>query len=131
MREAELKKRIRVIFSRITRGVTFCNPVGIAFTGDLIKQNNDIFTIKGRKITYGLGRGTPDLIGIRPVIITPEMVGKKMGQFVGIETKNPNWKFRNTEHEKEQLKHIELINNLGGLAGFVKTEDDLSDLLSK
>lgn len=37
--------------------------------------------------------GVPDHLACAPVVITPEMVGKTYGMFVGIEAKKPKGKF--------------------------------------
>ena len=39
------------------------------------------------KVHYGLKKGSADWIGVMPLTIRPEHVGKKIGVFVSIETK--------------------------------------------
>ena len=79
---------------------------------------------RGVPVRYGLANTSKqvnkalksgDLIGIRPVVITPDMVGKVVGQFISRECKRPGWKFNpNDERDVAQRNWAELINSLGG-----------------
>ena len=66
-----------------------------------------------------------DLIGIRPVLITKEHIGATIGQFISREVKAANWTYKNTEHERAQLRWIEVITGLGGDACFTNKEGSL------
>lgn len=89
----------------------------------------------GRQIRFGLGNDSAkinkhskssDLIGITPTLITKEMVGKVIGQFTAIEAKRGDWCYTGKAREVAQLNFILLVASLGGLATFLRSEEDLT-----
>lgn len=66
-----------------------------------------------------------DLIGIRRVVITQEMVGAVFGQFLAREIKRPGWRYRATEEEVAQLRFLTLVLSMGGDAAFATGEGTL------
>ncbi|MGN0262698.1 MAG: VRR-NUC domain-containing protein [Eggerthellaceae bacterium] len=65
-------------------------------------------------VSNGMGRhGIPDLIACYPTTITQDMVGQKIGVFVGIEAKAPG-KLKNVS--ELQKRNIAEINEAGGVA---------------
>lgn len=123
MNEEAVKNRVRLEAANI--GIRLWrNNVGAMHTDD------------GRFIRFGLANDSKavneliksgDLIGIKPVMITVEMIGKTIGQFISREVKRSNWRYAGTPREQAQLRWIELINSLGGDACFVNTEGTLSN----
>ena len=88
----------------------------------------------GRMIRYGLCNDSAalnkrikssDLVGIRPVTITPDMVGHTIGQFIAREIKKPSWYYTGTDREKAQLAFGELVISLGGDFAFANSEGTL------
>ena len=89
------------------------------------------YTPEGSFIRYGLANDSSgvnkqiksaDLIGIRPVKITQEMVGWTIGQFLSREVKAVGWRYTGTEREQAQLAWAELIMSMGGDACFAVGE---------
>jgi len=85
------------------------------------------YTQSGQFMRYGLANDSAalniaiksaDLIGIRPVLITQQHLGKTIGQFLSREVKHAGWRYTGTNRERAQLAWAELINSLGGDACF-------------
>jgi len=67
-----------------------------------------------------------DLIGWRRVVITPDMVGRCIAQFVSVECKASDWKPGDSTPQREaQERWAELVNSEGGYAVFVNDPDKL------
>jgi len=91
-----------------------------AWVGKVIyKDNQTVMLANARMIQAGLCKGGSDIIGIRPTVITQDMVGKTVGVFIADEVKTS--KGRAT---KEQLRFIEAVNNAGGIAGIARSVED-------
>lgn len=101
-----------------------------ALKGCILWRNNVgcLIDKNGRPVRYGLNNiskkandeyKSSDLIGIKKVTITQDMVGKTIGVFMAREVKRQGWKYKGTEAEKAQKRFIDLVNELGGDACFV------------
>lgn len=83
----------------------------------------------GRLVKYGLGSeadlSSSDYIGIRPVLITPDMVGQVLGVFTAVEMKAEGFKFnKNDKHLLNQKFFIDIVKQYGGFAGFASSVED-------
>lgn len=85
----------------------------------LFRNNSGAFrTDDGRMVRFGLGNvskqwnavfASPDLVGWRPRIITPDMIGATIGQACMREMKHEGWKFNpNDAHEAAQFNFLKL-----------------------
>lgn len=112
--EADVQSRVRVMASE--RGdVLWRNNLGAG------KLEN------GSHIRWGLCNDSArvnervksaDLIGIKRVLITPQMVGSVIGQFYSVEVKRPGWRYAGTPREQAQLRWVEAVVAMGGAAEF-------------
>lgn len=66
-----------------------------------------------------------DLVGIRRVLVTPEMVGTVVGVFWAVECKRAGWKYKATDREKAQLRFIEAVRGMGGVGQFAAGVGDI------
>lgn len=113
--EKRVEQEINLAASKLGARL-FKNNVGFAIT-----QN-------GSPIKFGLAKGSSDLIGIAPIKITPEMVGKTVGVFLSIEVKKD--KFGKYKATQEQEAWIAMIKKKGGIAAVLDDAEDLGKLLS-
>lgn len=83
--------------------------------------------VRGVPVRYGLaneskkqneGLKSADLIGWRPVVIQPWMVGYKIAQFMSVEVKEQGWVYTGDEHETAQKAWADLVLASGGDARF-------------
>ena len=80
---------------------------------------------RGRLVTYGLCKGSADLIGFRRLTITPEMVGQQLAQFVAIEIKTGRGR-----PTPEQANFLAVVTQAGGVAGIARSVEDAWQLLA-
>ena len=73
----------------------------------------------GRPVSFGLARGSADLIGYRTITITPDMVGQQVAVFTSIEVKTPTGRIR-----PEQQQWLETVQAAGGIAGVARSVED-------
>ena len=73
----------------------------------------------GRLVTFGLARGSADLIGWRTITVTPDMVGTQLAVFTSIEVKTPTGRIR-----PEQQAWLETVQGAGGIAGVARSVTD-------
>ena len=78
----------------------------------------------GRPMTFGLAKGSADLIGWTTRTITPEMVGQQVAVFTSIEVKSATGRLR-----PEQQQWLEAVQAAGGIAGVARSVCDANALL--
>ena len=81
--------------------------------------------INGRPVSFGLCKGSADLIGWRSVTITATMVGQTVAVFTSIEVKAATGRIR-----PEQQQWLNAVQAAGGSAGVARSVGEAMDLLS-
>ena len=116
--EAWAQSQVRLAFSA-SGGRAFRNNVGA------LKDD------RGVPVRFGLANDSAaqnrvlksgDLIGLKPRIVTQDMVGQLIGQFWSRECKEPGWRYTGTDREVAQLAWVNLILRMGGDAKFTTGE---------
>jgi hypothetical protein len=96
-------------------------------TGSTRLFRNNTGTLRdqhGRPVSFGLCKGSADLIGWRTVTITPEMVGQRIAVFTSIEVKAASGRLR-----PEQRQWLDAVQAAGGIGGVARSVDDAMALL--
>jgi hypothetical protein len=80
----------------------------------------------GRLVTFGLARGSADLIGWRSITVTQAMVGTRLAIFTSIEVKTPTGRVR-----PEQQAWLETVQQAGGIAIIARSVPDALAVLEQ
>lgn len=89
-----------------------------------VLQDGSALVPSARPVALGLSYpngepvvGTPDLIGWCPVTITPDMVGRTLPVWTGVETKASSGGRR----REGQINFVQQVQKAGGIAGFASS----------
>ncbi len=110
--EHEIQQRIRLACGR--RAVRLWRNN----TGALVDQ-------QGHFVRFGLCKGSSDLIGLRSLEITPELVGQRLAQFVALEIKTGSGTV-----SPEQRAFLRLVQELGGVAAVCRSIEQAQAVLN-
>lgn len=124
--ESEIQQEIRVEAPKM--GVT------------LMRNNQGGFKDEtGRMVRFGLGNESPnqnylssDLIGFTEIVVTADMIGKRIAVFTAVEVKRENWKSGvKNEREQKQNNFIAWVKSRGGIALMTNSVDEFKKLFIK
>lgn len=123
--ETNVMKRMLLACSQA--GATlFRHNVGMGWSGRLVSHSPEKTVLaNARPLHAGLTKGAGDLIGWRPVTITPDMVGKTYAVFVSVETKT-----KSGGVSEEQKNWIEAVRRAGGFAGVARNDEQAIQIIS-
>lgn len=93
----------------------------------------------GRWVRYGLCNDSKklneqikssDLIGITPITVQPHHIGITFGIFTAIECKKSGWRLTpGDKRGQAQQRFIDIVREVGGMAGFATGPQDLARIL--
>lgn len=116
--EKSILNQCLVALSKVPGVRCWRNNTGQAWTGRKIVRlepgaviragQRDVLIRDGRPIQFGLP-GSGDIIGLRQVTITQDMVGQRIGQFMAVETKSEKGR-----QSDQQQRFEAMVNGLGG-----------------
>jgi hypothetical protein len=114
------------------------NNVGTGWTGQATRVSvgnlaamarglrpGDVVIRAGRPLHAGLCIGSSDLIGLRSLVVGPELVGQRIARFAAVEVKSPTGRLT-----REQTAFIETVKRLGGLAGPARSPEEAAGILA-
>ena len=111
MKESDIQKLIMIAISE-NGGIVFRNNCGV------------LLNPAGIPIRFGIGNpGGSDLIGIKPTIITADMIGQTIGVFMAIEVKTATGRVT-----KEQQTFIDAVCRAGGRAGIARSVNEALEI---
>lgn len=107
---------------------------------DLWRNNSGAYQDeRGNFIRYGLCNDSAqlnerikssDLIGVTPIFITAEHIGRIVGVFTAIETKPSDWVFRESDKRAVAQKAFhDIVLKNGGYAGFATCVEDFKRIV--
>ena len=80
----------------------------------------------GRPVQFGLAKGSADLIGLRTVTITPDMVGQQVAVFTSIEVKTQTGRATTA-----QQNWLQMVRRAGGIAGIARSVSDALEIVGQ
>lgn len=133
MKETNIMRKVMMRASKIGARL-FRNHVGVGYQGKVIKvakpthfmvNPGDVLLREAYTMTFGLGVGSSDTIGWTPVEVTQEMVGNILAIFTAAEVKTDIG-----QPTDDQLNFIKVVREAGGIAGIVRSEEDVETLIT-
>lgn len=76
-----------------------------------------------RRVISGLAKGSADLVGWIPIVVTPEMVGRRLAVFTSVEVKAPGAKTEKN-HLERQIDWLKAVQESGGFGIFATSDTE-------
>lgn len=114
MSEHRIQNEIRLAVSAAKAATLFRANVGQGWQGRAHVRGETVILREARPFSTGLPKGFPDLFGVKPVTVTPAMVGQRLGVFVYLEVKTQAGRVR--PEQAAVLQHLRAMGAVGGVA---------------
>lgn len=102
------------------RVTIFRSNTGLGWVGRTVSHNaKEITLAEPRPLHAGLTKGSSDLIGWQSVVVTPEMVGKRVAVFTAVEVKGASGRLTS-----DQKNFLNQVTEAGGCAFMARTDQD-------
>lgn len=100
-------------------------PVRFSKETHVVAKRGDVLLRGARPFDTGLPTGFSDLFGVTSIVITQEMVGKRVGVFYAMEVKDK------AKASSEQANFLQAVKNNGGIAGIARSVEDARRIVRK
>lgn len=122
--ESDILKQIQTLSTGDVR--LWRNNIGQGYQGQIVKKTLHTITLaQYRHIHFGIpGVGGSDLLGLKSVVITPDMIGQRLAIFAAIEGKSASGRAG-----PRQLTFLNQLSNLGCLTGIARSIEDAQQIL--
>lgn len=100
-------------------------PVRFSKETHIVAQRGDVLLRNARPFSTGLPAGFADLFGLTSLVITPEMVGRRVAVFYAIEVKD------GAKATSEQANFLQAVKNNGGISGIARSKEDARRIVRK
>jgi hypothetical protein len=98
--------------------------LGVVLFRNNVGRLRDAF---GRWVSFGLGVGSSDWIGLTPYTVTLKDVGRKIAVFTAVEMKRQN----GGKITADQQQFIDFVRRTGGIAGVARDAEEAKSLIEE
>jgi hypothetical protein len=105
----------------------FRQNVGTGWVGRILRQEPGLITLANpRALHAGLCKGSSDVIGWTPVLVTQDMVGKQVAVMTAVEIKT-----KGVTVTPEQARFVQAVCGMGGFGMVVRSVEDFERGISE
>lgn len=126
MNASDFHRELMIALSADPSTRLFRNNVGQAWVGKSQRmRDGSVLIDNARPLHAGLCEGSSDLIGWRSIVVTPELVGRRLAVFLALEAKTGAGRLN-----KHQLAFIAAVERAGGVAGEARSVEQAQRMLA-